>query len=182
MPMNRKLYPKNWREISSFIRFERAKGKCEECGAPHNGLRDGAQYFDESFAESFPHLAEEMTRIVLTTAHLGIDKPDGTPGDRSDTMDCRPENRSPARKEVTRSNPYRASLVSTDTACPSGVLEWAGCEASHPDNRAALNVIAIFAANSCTNGLPFDFAELSIQSAAHCNASLWPNIHEAKTG
>ncbi|MFN0108522.1 MAG: hypothetical protein ACKVZH_06675 [Blastocatellia bacterium] len=92
MPMNRKLYPKNWREISSFIRFERAKGKCEECGAPHNGLRDGAQYFDESFAESFPHLAEEMTRIVLTTAHLGIDKPDGTPGDRSDTMDCRPEN------------------------------------------------------------------------------------------
>lgn len=40
----------------------------------------------------FPHLVEGWVKIVMTTAHLGIDKPDGTPGDKSDTMDCRPEN------------------------------------------------------------------------------------------
>jgi len=93
MPMDRKLYPKNWREISQYIRFERAKGKCEECGAPHNGMRDAiGNVYDEEFVESFPHTVEHMTKIVLTTAHLGIAKPDGSPGDRADTMDCRPEN------------------------------------------------------------------------------------------
>lgn len=92
MPMDRKKYPKNWREISNYIRFERAKGKCEKCGAPHNGWRDGDQWFEPDFAESFPHMTEDMTRIILTTAHLGIAKPDGTPGNRADTMDCREEN------------------------------------------------------------------------------------------
>ena len=28
----------------------------------------------------------------MTTAHLGVDKPDGTPGDKRDKMDCREEN------------------------------------------------------------------------------------------
>ena len=32
-PENKKLYPKNWKEISKRIRFERAKGLCEKCGA-----------------------------------------------------------------------------------------------------------------------------------------------------
>lgn len=73
MPMDRSRYPKNWAEISFRIRFGRAKGKCEWCGVQHNSWRDGV-------------------RIILTTAHLGIDKPDGTPGSKEDTMDCREEN------------------------------------------------------------------------------------------
>lgn len=93
MPMNRKLYQKNWSEISRRIRFERAEGKCEECGAPHGGWRDDSgDWFEPELAESFPHITEYMTKIILTTAHLGIAKPDGSPGDRSDTMDCREEN------------------------------------------------------------------------------------------
>jgi len=92
MPMDRKKYPKDWRVISNYIRFERAKGKCEECGAPHNGWRDGELWFEPDFAETFPHMTEDMTRIILTTAHLGIAKPDRTPGNRADTMDCREEN------------------------------------------------------------------------------------------
>ena len=39
MPINpelKHLYPKNWREISRRIRFERAGGKCERCAAPHD--------------------------------------------------------------------------------------------------------------------------------------------------
>lgn len=35
MPVNYKLYPTNWKEISRRIRFERAKGFCESCGVPH---------------------------------------------------------------------------------------------------------------------------------------------------
>jgi hypothetical protein len=91
--MNRNLYPKNWRQISHRIRFERAEGKCEECGAPHNGFRDdNGDWYGEEFGIEFPHMTEHMSKIVLTTAHLGIPKPDGSPGDRSDTMDCREEN------------------------------------------------------------------------------------------
>jgi 5-methylcytosine-specific restriction endonuclease McrA len=97
--MNRKLYPKNWREISNRIRFERAAGKCEECGIPHGALRDRessmfvtAEEVQQLDSELIPFDVGEAVMIILTTAHLGIAKPDGSPGDRSDTMDCRPEN------------------------------------------------------------------------------------------
>ena len=53
MPMNRDLYPPDWDEISRRIRFERAKGACEECGAAH-GQRH----------------PETGSVVVLTTAHL----------------------------------------------------------------------------------------------------------------
>jgi len=99
MPINRKLYPKNWREISQYIRFERAKGKCEECGVPHGALRDRsssmfvtADELQGLESESVPFDIGDAVMIVLTTAHLGIAKPDGLPGDRADTMDCRPGN------------------------------------------------------------------------------------------
>ncbi|QNF33074.1 hypothetical protein HUW51_10155 [Adhaeribacter swui] len=35
MPIDRRRYPKNWNLISYFVRFTRAKGKCEFCGAEH---------------------------------------------------------------------------------------------------------------------------------------------------
>ncbi len=94
MPMDRSRYPKDWKEISKRIRFERAEGKCEWCGAPHRGFRDRitGEWFEPAFGELFPHTAEEMILIILTTAHLGIDKPDGSPGSKEDTMDCREEN------------------------------------------------------------------------------------------
>ncbi len=34
-PETRWLYPIDWRELSTFIRFGRAKGCCEHCGRPH---------------------------------------------------------------------------------------------------------------------------------------------------
>jgi len=99
MPMDRKKYPKNWREISRRIRFERAKGKCEWCGIPNYALRDRtssmyvtAAEMQELPSENIPFDIEDSVFIILTTAHLGIDKPDGTPGDKRDTMDCREEN------------------------------------------------------------------------------------------
>ena len=75
MPMNYELYPADWREISHFIRYERAKGHCEWCGAE----------------DRKPHPVTG-SMVYLTTAHLGISLPDGTPGDKHNKMDCRPEN------------------------------------------------------------------------------------------
>ncbi|GAB3958276.1 hypothetical protein GCM10028805_52300 [Spirosoma harenae] len=35
MPIDRKAYPPDWTETSKRIRFDRAEGRCEECGAVH---------------------------------------------------------------------------------------------------------------------------------------------------
>ena len=75
MPIKRELYPWNWDAISLDIRINRAGNRCEWCGAP-NG---------------YPHPVTG-SKVVLTVAHLGIEKPDGTPGDKEDKLDCRPAN------------------------------------------------------------------------------------------
>jgi 5-methylcytosine-specific restriction endonuclease McrA len=75
MPMQRERYPENWEEISKRIRFERAQGKCEWCGA-ENGK---------------PHPVTGSI-VVLTVAHLGTQHADGTPGDKHDKLDVRDEN------------------------------------------------------------------------------------------
>lgn len=53
MPIAREhrwLYPIDWRELSAFIRFGRAKGRCEHCRRPHGRdvlhLGDG-RWWDE---------------------------------------------------------------------------------------------------------------------------------------
>jgi len=61
-------YPPNWKWLSNFIRFERAKGRCEcegECGLhrTHPGPR--------RCMELHGHAAKwARGKIVLTTAHL----------------------------------------------------------------------------------------------------------------
>ena len=85
MPMDRSKYPPEWEEISNRIRFRRALGRCEcvgECGR-HENRCDAVHGARHPVTGSY---------VTLTTAHLGIDKPDGMPGDKSDTMDCRDEN------------------------------------------------------------------------------------------
>lgn len=98
-------YPDNWKEISLSIRRDRAENKCEWCGLPNGveGARDMAGKFhsrqslgwmrpddwDLLFgAGEQPH----YITIVLTVAHLGVPRPDGTPGSKHDKADCRPEN------------------------------------------------------------------------------------------
>lgn len=73
--MNRKLYPPGWRKMSLRIRFGRAKGRCEWCGAAHGR-----------------HHPRTGSIVVLTTAHLGTPFPDGRPADKSDKRDVRGEN------------------------------------------------------------------------------------------
>lgn len=89
-----------------------AQGWRDECGefqtAPrHFSARFG--WWDEQRDSFHPDTNDAETRlrlkrtarllgwrriitIVLTTAHLGVPKPDGTPGDKHDKKDCRPEN------------------------------------------------------------------------------------------
>jgi len=35
MPIDRKRYPPYWKQLSKYVRFERAGGRCEQCGAKH---------------------------------------------------------------------------------------------------------------------------------------------------
>ena len=49
-------YPDDWKEISQRIRFERAKGRCEWCGA-----------------ENYAAHPETGSRVILTVAHLDHD-------------------------------------------------------------------------------------------------------------
>ncbi len=75
MPIDKTKYPPDWPDISLTIRRDRAQWCCEWCGTPN--------------AEPHPVTG---SKVVLTVAHLGIDKEDGTPGDKDDKLDCRPEN------------------------------------------------------------------------------------------
>ncbi|MBP0616157.1 hypothetical protein [Jiella mangrovi] len=53
MPIRREdrhFYPIDWRELSTAIRFGRAKGRCERCGRPHGETvyhLPGGRWFDK---------------------------------------------------------------------------------------------------------------------------------------
>lgn len=60
-PENKARYPKDWKLRSRFVRFVRAKGCCEWCGAKHG--------------EPHPHTGSV---VVLTTAHVFDDRPEAS--------------------------------------------------------------------------------------------------------
>lgn len=60
-PENRARYPKDWKLRSRFVRFVRARGKCEWCGAVHGQ----------------PHPITGSV-VVLTTAHVHDDRPEAS--------------------------------------------------------------------------------------------------------
>lgn len=105
-PMNKKLYPDNWKQISNQIRFERAGGRCERCNkGPHLEtikVGNGGVWYDEPSGKWYDRTGQEteappkrqhrFLKVILTTAHIGAPKPDGAPGDKRDKMDVRPEN------------------------------------------------------------------------------------------
>ncbi|WP_294356859.1 hypothetical protein [uncultured Sphingomonas sp.] len=103
MPIAREhrwLYPIDWYELSTFIRFTRAKGRCEHCRRPHGRdvlhLGDGMWWDEEASrwrdgrGRAVPALASpaelaraqpgfvgigapaalRVTRVVLASAHL----------------------------------------------------------------------------------------------------------------
>lgn len=95
-------YPSNWPEIRQSIR-ERSGDHCEWCGVPNGviGYRDEIGNFVILYqspdqvgleADAWVEDGIKLIRIVLTVAHLGTAQADGSPGDKHDTFDVRPEN------------------------------------------------------------------------------------------
>lgn len=88
MPISKEkkhLYPKDWKEISLRIRFERAGGRCENCNAPHGEviIRYPGEVTNWRFIQSTmydptddPIGRGRPVKIVLTTAHLNHDPQD----------------------------------------------------------------------------------------------------------
>ena len=78
MPMDRSKYPDDWEEISRRIRFDRAGGRCENCGAPHGKWigRDKAkpELWDD-WCVVLPSEEDDFykVKVVLTVAHLDHD-------------------------------------------------------------------------------------------------------------
>jgi hypothetical protein len=87
-PQHKWFYPIDWPQLSAMIRFERAKGRCQRCGRPHDReilrLGDG-RWWDEdeqTWRNGRGHrlvrriggdVAVRTTRVVLATAHLDHD-------------------------------------------------------------------------------------------------------------
>ena len=84
-PENRKRYPPNWREISNRIRFERAGGRCEQCGAQHKSMgyreSDGTYVMEVTPEGEFvgdgsmcmadgDEIKTKSITIILTTSHI----------------------------------------------------------------------------------------------------------------
>ena len=74
-PENRDKYPKNWKEISTRIRFERAEGQCEcegQCGTDHT-----TEFIYSSFRRCQATHGDlhpvTGSKVVLTTMHLDHD-------------------------------------------------------------------------------------------------------------
>ena len=63
-PENKKLYPKNWKQISEYIRFERAKNKCEFCGVVNYS------FVDKITRDIKLEHEDNVVQIILTVAHL----------------------------------------------------------------------------------------------------------------
>lgn len=100
MAMNKISYPSEWKQIRERI-LARDEHKCKNCGVA-NGLwvkRLPTGRFriatDGEIADTINGLAKKKARatcIVLTTAHLGVDYPDGRKGNPRDKMDVRDAN------------------------------------------------------------------------------------------
>lgn len=97
MPIDYSDYPPNWKtEIVPRIRA-RSGDKCEWCGVLNKSwiiripkARGGGYFYVTGPDDT--HDEFTTTRVILTTAHLGADKPDGAAGDKHDKHDVRDEN------------------------------------------------------------------------------------------
>ena len=73
-PEQRWFYPIDWHQLSAMIRFQRAKGRCEQCGRPHGcdivHLGDG-RWFDEERG----HWRNDSGRRARASAPAWASKP-----------------------------------------------------------------------------------------------------------
>ena len=96
-PENRARYPKDWKLRSFFVRFIRAKGRCEWCGVPQYSIvgrgtgavidgpfptfGEARQAIADRYASKFGVEGDEPSPwsiVVLTTAHVFDDRPEAS--------------------------------------------------------------------------------------------------------
>lgn len=104
-PENRARYPKDWGDISTRIRFERAAGRCEcegECREDHDGRCTAAH--------GLPHPVTS-SKVVLTVAHLDH-MPENCGDDNLKAMCQKCHNRydAPTRRAGIRERRYGPDL------------------------------------------------------------------------
>lgn len=105
MPMNRKLYPPDWEQISQRIRYERAGNRCEWCGAENHQ----------------PHPITG-SKVVLTVAHL-----DHNPGNNAEDnlaalcQRCHNRYDAPKRWKNARRTKYRKQRQRAEAAGQLGL-------------------------------------------------------------
>lgn len=106
-PENKKLYPKNWKEIRQKI-LERANNKCEFCGVENHcwGYRNqnGDFVISKGMQQEADELdGEKLFRIVLTVAHLDHNPQNNDPSNlRALCQKCHNNYDKEHRKETRR--------------------------------------------------------------------------------
>lgn len=81
MPFDKSKYPLYWNQFSKYIRYERARNKCERCGAANGDYKYisplGTYFVSPDDADKLHQLEswlldipKKTSRIVLTVAHL----------------------------------------------------------------------------------------------------------------
>lgn len=75
MPVDKSRYPPDWDAIALAVKVA-ADWVCQDCGRQ---CRRPGEPFDTH-------------RRTMSVHHLGVARPDGSPGDMHDKQDCRPEN------------------------------------------------------------------------------------------
>ena len=81
-PEMKARYPKDWAIRSRFVRFYRAKNRCEWCGVKNHsiGWRDDDGVFHDaetcSDYEQHEYAGQKRIKIVLTVAHVHDHRPE----------------------------------------------------------------------------------------------------------
>jgi hypothetical protein len=90
--------PPDWGEIARSIK-EREGWRCKDCRVEQGAVivRDERNPADWHYASDAERIDAsrgliKLVTVVLSVHHIGVQKPDGSPGDPNDKMDVRPEN------------------------------------------------------------------------------------------
>lgn len=125
MPMNRKLYPSNWRTIALIVKTL-AGWECQNCGRPclepeqdwfdfvHDLARTQSKWYDETFEEKNGGYVEKKGRFVLTVAHLDHDPENPEPRLKALCPACHNKHDAPNRarnaKKTRHKKKHRGQL------------------------------------------------------------------------
>ncbi len=125
-PEQRAVYGPTWREVSTFVRFERAGGRCEchgECKSPKHGATSTDARCTARHGVAHPVTG---STVVLTTAHLEHDPGNVDPDKlRAFCQACHlAYDRD--RHAATRAANRAAAAAAVDTAGPSLLDELEG--------------------------------------------------------